>query len=68
MPTAGEAADVTDVADQAGGAGRADAVEVLQSAAAGLDRSVSSVFAVLIFLSIWTILATPSTIASFRLS
>jgi hypothetical protein len=35
---AGEAVDVADVADEAGGSGRADAVEVLQATAGGVDE------------------------------
>jgi hypothetical protein len=38
VAAAGEAADVTDVADQAGRTGRADAVQLLQGAAAGRDQ------------------------------
>ena len=35
---AGEPGDVADVAEQPGGAGRADAVELLQGAAGGVDE------------------------------
>ena len=38
VAAAGEAADVTDVAEQPGRAGRADAVQLLQAAAGGVDQ------------------------------
>src|SRR4051794_7997443 len=38
VSAAGETADVGDVAEQSGGAGRADAVQVLQAAAGGVEQ------------------------------